>query len=42
MGLDLTSVQWPKVKLGGGGEGITVCPISWKTDTKHTQPLTNT
>ena len=43
MGLDLTSVQWPKVKLGGGGgEGITVRPISWKTDTKHTQPLTNT
>ena len=41
MGLDLTSVQWPKVKLGGR-EGITVRPISWKTDTKHTQPLTNT
>ena len=41
MGLDLTSVQWPKVKLGGA-EGITVRPISWKTDTKHTQPLTNT
>ena len=42
MGLDLTSVQWPKVKLGGEGEGSTVRPISWKTDTKHTQPLTNT
>ena len=41
MGLDLTSVQWHKVKLGGR-EGITVLPISWKTDTKHTQPLTNT
>ena len=39
MGLDPISVQWPKVKLRGGG--ITVCPISWKTDTKHTQPLTN-
>ena len=31
--LDLTSVQWSKVKLRGV---ITVCSISWKTDTKHT------
>jgi hypothetical protein len=43
--LDLTSVQWSEVKLGGGGV-ITVCPIvqyhgKHETDTKNTHTLTN-